>query len=162
MMTYGMPTLVECKDIYDCAHVARENNLDFIEINMSFPQYQTESLDVTALARLAKENSLYYTIHADEQMNPFDFNKNVSACYFEEMRKCIRFAKALENMTSSDFDNFDDGELPTSLTDIIMVDPKTGNFVSKEYNDIVIGTIYDVFDAREEYVNRMETYEYSE
>ena len=32
-MKYGMPTLVECKDIFDCARVARENNLDFIEIN---------------------------------------------------------------------------------------------------------------------------------
>ena len=74
----------------------------------------------------------------------------------EQVRE--RFAKALENMTSSDFDNFDDGELPTSLTDIIMVDPKTGNFVSKEYNDIVIGTIYDIFDAREEYLNRPEAW----
>ena len=69
-----------------------------------------------------------------------------------------RFERALENMTSSDFDKFDDGERPTSLTDIIMVDPKTGNFVSKEYNDIVIGTIYDVFDAREEYLNRSEAW----
>ena len=56
-----------------------------------------------------------------------------------------RFGVALENMSSSDFENFEDGELPSSLTDIIMVDPKTGNFVSKEYPDIVIGTIYDVF-----------------
>lgn len=92
-MKYGMPTLVECKDIYECAEVAKENNLDFIEINMSFPQYQTDSLDVEDLKRLARENGIFYTIHADEQMNPFDFNKNVSACYFEEMRKCIRFAK---------------------------------------------------------------------
>jgi hypothetical protein len=67
-----------------------------------------------------------------------------------------RFDIALENMSSSDFENFEDGELPSSLTDIIMVDPKTGNFVSKEYPDIVIGTIYDVFDAREEYLNRTE------
>ena len=91
-----MPTLVECKDIYECAEVAKENNLDFIEINMSFPQYQADSLEVEALKKLARENNLFYTIHADEQMNPFDFNKNVSACYFEEMRKCIRFALALD------------------------------------------------------------------
>ena len=69
-----------------------------------------------------------------------------------------RFNIALENMSGSDFENFEDGELPTSLTDIIMVDPKTGMFVSKEYPDIVIGTIYDVFDAREEYLNRSETW----
>ena len=67
-----------------------------------------------------------------------------------------RFDIALENMSGSDFENFEDGELPSSLMDIIMIDPKTGNFVSKEYPDIVIGTIYDVFDAREEYLNRTE------
>ena len=96
MMKYGMPTLVECKDVFECAQVARENNLDFIEINMSFPQYQTDSLDTAELRRLARDNNLFYTIHADEQMNPFDFNKNVSKCYFEEMRKCIRFALELD------------------------------------------------------------------
>ena len=94
-MKYGMPTLVECKDIFECAKVARENSLDFIEINMSFPQYQADNLDVSELKRLAEENDLFYTIHADEQMNPFDFNKNVSSCYFEEMRKSIEFAKKL-------------------------------------------------------------------
>jgi hypothetical protein len=69
-----------------------------------------------------------------------------------------RFDIALENMSSSDFENFEDGELPSSLTDIIMVDPKTGNFVSKEYPDIVIGTLYDVFDAFEEHSKEMELY----
>ena len=39
-----------------------------------------------------------------------------------------------------------------------MVDPKTGYFVAKDYNDIVIGTIYDIFDAREEYLNREEAW----
>ena len=69
-----------------------------------------------------------------------------------------RFNIALENMSGSDFENFEDGELPSSLIDIIMIDPKTGNFVSKDYPDIVIGTIYDVFDAREEYLNRPESW----
>ena len=37
-MKFGMPALVECNDVYDCIEVAKENKLDFIEINMSFPQ----------------------------------------------------------------------------------------------------------------------------
>ena len=65
-----------------------------------------------------------------------------------------KFNAALQNMTSSDFESFEDGELPSSLSSIITIDPKTGNFVSKDYTDIVIGTIYDVFDARDEYLNR--------
>lgn len=94
-MKYGMPTLVECKDITDCAELASRLGLNFVEINMSFPQYQTESLDITYLKKLAEDKGLFYTIHADEQMNPFDFNKSVSDCYFEIMRGYIRFAKEL-------------------------------------------------------------------
>ena len=60
------------------------------------------------------------------------------------------FDKVLENMTASDFESFEDGELPTALTAVIIIDPQTGNFVSKDYPDIVIGTIYDVFDAKEQ------------
>ena len=90
-----MPTLVECKDIFECAEVAAECGLDFIEINMSFPQYLPSALDTTALSELASEKNIFYTIHADEQLNPFDFNPKVADCYFEVMRDTIRFAKAL-------------------------------------------------------------------
>ena len=92
-MKFGMPTLVECKDIYDCHRVAKECGLDFIEINMSFPQYQPASLDADALIKLTRDSGIFYTIHADEMLNPFDFNKKVSDCYFDVMRDTIRFAK---------------------------------------------------------------------
>lgn len=95
-MKLGMPTLVECSDIYECVAVARECSLDFIEINMSFPQYQPQSLDTSELRALSKEQGIFYTVHADEQLNPFDFNSEVSACYFEQMRKTIRFAASLD------------------------------------------------------------------
>ena len=91
-----MPTLVECSDIYECVAVARECSLDFIEINMSFPQYQPQSLDTSELRALSKEQGIFYTVHADEQLNPFDFNSEVSDCYFEQMRKTIRFAASLD------------------------------------------------------------------
>lgn len=94
-MKYGMPTLVECKDIYECAEIAVAHRLDFIEINTSFPIYQTARLDIDALLRLSKEKGLFYTIHADEQLNPFDFNRAVADCYFEVMREHIRFAIAI-------------------------------------------------------------------
>ena len=94
-MKFGMPTLVECKGIEECADLAYDCGLDFVEINMSFPQYLTSSLDINRLKEIAKEKNIFYTIHADEQLNPFDFNEKVSKCYFEVMRDTIRFAKAL-------------------------------------------------------------------
>jgi len=59
------------------------------------------------------------------------------------------FQEALDKLTDEDFEKFEDGELPKKIDDLIDIDPKTGNFVHKEYTDITIGTIYDVFDAME-------------
>ncbi|MBR2343181.1 MAG: sugar phosphate isomerase/epimerase [Clostridia bacterium] len=95
-MKLGMPTLVECRDIYECVAVAQRNRLDFVEINMSFPQYQPSSLDVAALRELKERSGVFYTVHADEGLNPFDFNPRVSECYFEVMRDTVRFALALD------------------------------------------------------------------
>ena len=44
-MKFGMPTLVECDTLADFVKVASCFNLDFIEINMSFPQYTKDGLD---------------------------------------------------------------------------------------------------------------------
>jgi len=92
-MKYGMPALVECKDITECISVARENALDFVEINMSFPQYIPQNSDVELYNQLSRDYGVFYTIHADEQLNPFDFNPDVSECYFKVMEECIDFAK---------------------------------------------------------------------
>jgi len=87
---------VECNDIYDCRDVAVKYGLDFIEINMSFPQYLPESLSVEKLIEMKQKDNLFFTIHADEMLNPFDFNPVVSKCYFDIMRNTIRFAKQLD------------------------------------------------------------------
>ena len=94
-MKFGMPTLVECRDINECAAVAAECGLDFIEVNMSFPQYQPQALDANLLCELAKKHGIGYTIHADEMLNPFDFNDKVSGCYFEVIKDTISFAKKI-------------------------------------------------------------------
>jgi DNA polymerase elongation subunit (family B) len=73
-----------------------------------------------------------------------------------ETRK--KFSEAILNLTSSDIDNFEDGELPSSLASIIMVDPQTGNFVDKVHTEVVIGTIYDIYDAIENKVSYMEAF----
>lgn len=56
------------------------------------------------------------------------------------------FFDEIDKMDEEDIEKFIDGELPGKLQKIIMLDPKTCNFVSKEYPDIVIGTIYDILE----------------
>ena len=95
-MKFGMPTLVECKDVFECRDVAKKYRLDFIELNMSFPQYQPSTLSLSRLRQMMEEDKIFFTIHADEMLNPFDFNSKVAECYFDVMRDTIRFAKALD------------------------------------------------------------------
>jgi hypothetical protein len=58
------------------------------------------------------------------------------------------YEEVISNMTKDDLDALEEeGKLPSKLEKIIDVDPVTGNFVSKDYPDIVIGTISDIFDA---------------
>ena len=94
-MKFGMPTLVECKDIFECRDAAKKYGLDFIEINMSFPQYLPSALSVDELLEITRRDGIFYTIHADEMLNPFDFNPKVSAAYFDVMRDTVRFAKMI-------------------------------------------------------------------
>ena len=94
-MKFGMPTLVECKDIYETIDLCSKCGLDFIEINISFPGYLPQNSDVARINKLASERGIGFTIHADEMLNPFDFNEHVSKAYFEVFRDTIRFAKAI-------------------------------------------------------------------
>ena len=86
-----------------------------------------------------------------------DWEKIVSD-YYEKKRKekelgidkvRANFSDFLNSVSTDMLDDFEDGVLPAGLSSIIDIDPKTGHFVSKEYPDIVIGTIYDIYDAIE-------------
>lgn len=94
-MKFGMPNLVECASLRECAELAKSNSLDFIEINMSFPEFTPWRFDIDNAKKIANEYGLFYTIHVDEALNPFDFNKSVSECYFNVMRDTIRTARKI-------------------------------------------------------------------
>jgi hypothetical protein len=58
------------------------------------------------------------------------------------------YEEVISGMTRDDLEALEEeGKLPSKLEKIIDVDPVTGNFVSKDYPEIVIGTISDIFDA---------------
>ncbi len=94
-MKFGMPALVECKDALECARLASSLGLDFIEINTSFPQYQPSEELIIQLLELKKQYNVFFTVHADEALSPFDFNQKVSECYFDIMRDTISMAKRI-------------------------------------------------------------------
>lgn len=93
----GMPTLIENKNLEESIALCRELQLQFIELNMNLPQYQTEHLwDTGYFLELAQENDIYFTIHLDENLNVCDFNRAVTEAYRETVKQTIEIAKKIQ------------------------------------------------------------------
>ena len=109
---FGMPTLIENRTQQDNIDLCRELKLRFIELNMNFPEYQTEQLEQTdILLRAAEQAGIYYTIHLDENLNIADFNRLVSDAYLETVRRTIATARKLLPLR----DRFGDGSQPLTV-----------------------------------------------
>lgn len=92
-MMWGMPTLAELPDAASNVELCARLGLSFLELNMNMPMFQAEML--TELRPLQDAFGIGFTIHADENLNPTDFNPIVAEAYRETMRRTIRAAKAL-------------------------------------------------------------------
>lgn len=95
-MQFGMPTLIENHTLKDNIRLCRELGLQFLELNMNFPEYQIDKLEhEDEFYRMADEARLYYTIHLDENLNIADFNMLVSNAYLETVKRTVEVAKKL-------------------------------------------------------------------
>ena len=93
-MQFGMPTIIENRTLEDNIALCKNLGLRFIELNMNFPEYQTDRLEQTdLLLRAAEQAGIYYTIHLDENLNIADFNRLVSDAYLETVRRTVEVAK---------------------------------------------------------------------
>ena len=111
-MQFGMPTLIENRTLADNVALCGGLGLQFVELNMNFPEYQVDCLERTdELLRLAERAGIYFTIHLDENMNIADFNRLVSGAYLETARRAIAVAKKLLLLR----DRFGDGSQPMIL-----------------------------------------------
>ncbi|MDF2537812.1 MAG: xylose isomerase [Herbinix sp.] len=95
-MKLGMPTLIETKDIAECVLLCKELELDFIELNMNFPQYQIDRIDMPYYLELAENNHIFYTIHLEEELNVCGYNKEVTKAYIRTVEAVIEIARQLK------------------------------------------------------------------
>lgn len=96
MITFGMPTLIELSTVEQTAALCHRLGLRFIELNMSFPQYQPERMDIDALRELSDKYSIFYTIHIDESLDPCSVNPGIARVYTETALKAVELAKTLD------------------------------------------------------------------
>ncbi|MBR4462690.1 MAG: sugar phosphate isomerase/epimerase [Erysipelotrichaceae bacterium] len=111
-MQYGMPTLIENKSLEDNAKLCQRLGLQFVELNMSFPEYQLKQLEQTDhLFRIADETGIYYTIHLDENLDIASFNPMIAKAYRETVRRTINAVKKLVPLR----DRYGDPKQPVTL-----------------------------------------------
>ncbi len=95
-MQFGMPTLIENQTLEDNVCLCKRLHLNFIELNMNFPEYQPDKMkNSEQFYKAADEAGIYYTIHLDENLNIADFNNLVSNAYLETVKNTIEAAKTL-------------------------------------------------------------------
>ena len=82
-MDYGMPTLIELENLEENCALCHELGLDFVEINMNFPEFQSEFFAVEKYASLKEKYGIYFTIHLPENLDVAEVNENVRRAWFE-------------------------------------------------------------------------------
>ena len=80
-MDIGMPYLLEMHGIEACCQLAKELGLSFVELNANFPDCLLEKLDPALLHYLGRKYGLYFTLHIEEECDPFSFNAAVRAAW---------------------------------------------------------------------------------
>ena len=95
MTKYGMPTMIETETLAQCAATCHALGLDFVELNLNFPQYLLHKLDADELNELAEKYQIGYTIHLDDEMSVADFNPYVAEGYCKTVLDAIALAKRI-------------------------------------------------------------------
>lgn len=107
---FGMPVLLECDGLTESCELCRSLGLDFVELNMGLPQYQPGSLNPDELRKAAQTYGIFFTIHLDGFLNPFDFNPYIAEAAKKTVTETLKTANAcgipLLNMHLSKGDYF--------------------------------------------------------
>ncbi|MDO5026578.1 MAG: sugar phosphate isomerase/epimerase family protein [Tissierellia bacterium] len=91
--TFGMPYLIETKDIDQALDEVSRLGLEFIELNTNFPSSMVSRLNPDYLVDEAKKRRIFYSLHLDDAISIADFNPFVRKAYLDSSLEAIEFAK---------------------------------------------------------------------
>ncbi len=95
MLKYGAPTMVEMETLEQAAQACRDLDLDFLELNINFPQYTLPRMNPEKLRELSEKYGIFYTLHLDDEMSIADFNSYVAQGYCQTVYDAIALARGL-------------------------------------------------------------------
>lgn len=96
-MSLGMPTLVELNTIEENVKLCTELGLDFIEINMNLPQYQTQKLNIDELLTLQRRSNIFFTFHLPEDLCIAHFNDKIREAHWETVIETLDVMKEIRS-----------------------------------------------------------------
>jgi len=91
-MEFGMPYLIETTTVEDAAALCRELGLRFVELNRNFPVCQRA--EARELLALKDRYGIDFTLHIEEECDPFTFNPLVRRAWRESFLAALELAKA--------------------------------------------------------------------
>lgn len=94
-MKYGMPTLIELRTVEEHARICAENGLDFYELNLAFPWFQSDKLDADDLLRIKKKYGIDFTVHLHDEVNPLAFAPEMRAGAMKNVSYALDLARAI-------------------------------------------------------------------
>ena len=95
MLKFGAPTMVGMDTPEQAVQVCADLGLDFLELNINFPQYLLPKLDLEKLRKLAEKAGIFYTLHLDDEMSIADFNPYIAEGYCRTVYDAIEISKIL-------------------------------------------------------------------
>jgi hypothetical protein len=127
----GVPNKPSDQDTYEALMTMEDKEIRFWEAHPEF--------DIPFLEEC---NMSWEEIHGD-YLERIRREKELG---IDNVRKV--YEEVISGLTMEDVEKIEeDGELPSKMEKIIDIDPVTGFFVSKEYPDIVIGSVNDILDS---------------
>lgn len=92
-MNYGMPVLIELGCLEENCSLCKKLGLDFIEVNMNFPEYQVQFFDAGHYSALKDKYGIYFTIHLSEGLDVSQSNDFVREGWLKTVEATVDFAK---------------------------------------------------------------------
>ena len=95
-MKYGIPSLMEFCDVESHAAFCAEHGFDFVELNMTYPWFQKDSLDADRILAAGEKCGTGFTIHLHDQVNPFELCGDLREASVENILFAAELAAKLD------------------------------------------------------------------
>lgn len=95
-MKLGMPTLIELNTLEENVKLCKLLGLDFVEINMNLPFFQSDRIMASELRRLQKAYDVDFTFHLPEDIDIAHLNDKVRAVNHQIVLETLELMMAVE------------------------------------------------------------------